>query len=95
MAPEKKYDYKFFFTPLFHCCFWIRDPRSGMGKKSGFGIRDKHPGSATLEAGRLLSLLKLLSNENKKVATDSSQVLSSGSGIHPMKHPGRQFFWAI
>ncbi len=26
----------FFFTPLFCCCFWIRDPRSG--------IRDKHPG---------------------------------------------------
>jgi hypothetical protein len=30
----------FFLTPLFCCCFWIRDPRSG--------IRDKHPGSATL-----------------------------------------------
>jgi hypothetical protein len=26
----------------------IRDPGSGMGKKSGYGIRDKHPGSATL-----------------------------------------------
>jgi hypothetical protein len=28
----------------------IRDPRSGFrdGKKSGSGIRDKHPGSATL-----------------------------------------------
>jgi hypothetical protein len=23
---------KFFFTPLFCSCFWIRDPRSGMGK---------------------------------------------------------------
>jgi hypothetical protein len=22
-----------FFPPLFCCCFWIRDPRSGMGKK--------------------------------------------------------------
>jgi hypothetical protein len=30
----------FFFTPVFCFCFWIRDPRSG--------IRDKHPGSATL-----------------------------------------------
>jgi len=46
----KRYDIKFFFTPLFCCCFWIRDPRSGFrdGKKSGSGIRDKHPGSATL-----------------------------------------------
>jgi hypothetical protein len=33
---------KIFFTPLLCCCFWIRD-----GKKSGCGIRDKHPGSAT------------------------------------------------
>jgi hypothetical protein len=40
-VPEKKrYDKKKFFTPLFCCCFWIRYPRSG--------IRDKHPGSATL-----------------------------------------------
>jgi hypothetical protein len=32
------------------CFFGIRDPRSGIrdGKKSGSGIRDKHPGSATL-----------------------------------------------
>jgi hypothetical protein len=28
--------------------FEIRDPRSGMDKKSESGIRDKHPGSATL-----------------------------------------------
>jgi hypothetical protein len=30
--------------------FGIRDPRSGIrdGKKPGSGIRDKHPGSATL-----------------------------------------------
>ncbi len=26
----------------------VRDPGSGMGKKPGSGIRDKHPGSATL-----------------------------------------------
>jgi hypothetical protein len=38
---QKKYD-NIFFTHLFCCCFWIRD-----GQKSGFGIRDKHPGSAT------------------------------------------------
>ncbi len=31
--------------------FWIRDPRFGIrdGQKSGTGIRDKHPGSATLD----------------------------------------------
>ncbi len=31
-SKQKRYEYKFFVTPLFHCCFWIRDPRSGMGK---------------------------------------------------------------
>ncbi len=34
----------FFFTPVFHCCFWIRDPGSGMGKNqdrgSGINIPD-------------------------------------------------------
>ena len=40
MSLQKKFDKKFFFTPIFCCCFWIRD--------SGSGIRDKHPGSATL-----------------------------------------------
>ncbi len=32
----------------------IRDPGSGMGKNQdpGFGIRDKHPGSATLEVAQ-------------------------------------------
>jgi hypothetical protein len=39
----KSYD-KIFFPPLFCCCFWIRDP---VWVK--IGIRDKHPGSATLE----------------------------------------------
>jgi hypothetical protein len=33
----------FFFTPLFCCCFWIRDPGW-----VNIRIRDKHPGSATL-----------------------------------------------
>ncbi len=27
---KKMYDKKFFFTPLFCCCFWIRDPGSGI-----------------------------------------------------------------
>ncbi len=40
---KKKYDNKFFFAPLFCCCFWIRDPRWVKIR-----IRDKHPGSATL-----------------------------------------------
>ncbi len=30
-----------FFSPLSCCCFWIRDPGSGMGK-------NQDPGSATL-----------------------------------------------
>ncbi len=37
---------KIFFTPLSCCCFWIRDPGSGMGKNqdpgSGINIRDPH-----------------------------------------------------
>jgi hypothetical protein len=41
-----------FFAPLFCCCFWIRDPRSGirdgLNQDPGSGNRDKHPGSATL-----------------------------------------------
>jgi hypothetical protein len=41
----KRYDNKIFFTPLFCCCFWNRDPG---WEKSGSEIRDKHPGSATL-----------------------------------------------
>ncbi len=28
---QKRYDNYFFFSPLFCCCFWIRDPRSGDG----------------------------------------------------------------
>ncbi len=55
VATLKKYDIKFFFTPLFCCYFWILDPGSeirdlGLGKyqDSGSRIRDKHPGSATL-----------------------------------------------
>jgi hypothetical protein len=43
---RKRYDKKFFFTacPFFCCCFWIRDPGSGMGKSqdpgSGINIPD-------------------------------------------------------
>ncbi len=37
-----------FFTPLFCCCFWIRDPRSEEPGWVKIRIRDKHPGSATL-----------------------------------------------
>ncbi len=33
------YDNNFLFTPLFCCCFWIRDPRSGIWDL-GSGIRD-------------------------------------------------------
>jgi hypothetical protein len=44
---RKQIKKKKFYLPMF---FGIRDPRSGIrdGKKSGSGIRDKHPGSATL-----------------------------------------------
>ncbi len=40
-----------FFTPLFCCCFGIRDPGSGMGKNQdpGSGINIP-PGSATMLA---------------------------------------------
>jgi hypothetical protein len=43
VATKKRFDNKFFFTPLFCCYFWIRDP-----EWVKIRIRDKHPGSATL-----------------------------------------------
>jgi hypothetical protein len=43
VATKKRFDNKFFFTPLFCCCFWIRDP-----EWVKIRIRDKHPGSAAL-----------------------------------------------
>jgi hypothetical protein len=54
MTTKKKYNNKIFFHLFF--CFWIRDPRSGMGKNQdpGSGIiinmgdNHKHPGYATL-----------------------------------------------
>jgi hypothetical protein len=46
MAAKKRYDNWFIFTPLIYCYFWIRDP--GWVK---IRIRDKYPGSATLQKG--------------------------------------------
>ncbi len=53
---KKRYENKFFFTPVFHCCFWIWDPRSGIqdGLKSGSAIRDKHSRSTTLGFGMFI-----------------------------------------
>ncbi len=47
---KKWYDNKFFFSPLFCCCFCVLDPRSRI-RDPGWvkiRIRDKHPGSTTL-----------------------------------------------
>jgi hypothetical protein len=44
VATKKRYDNKFFSLS----CFWIRDPRSGMGKNQDPGCF--YPGSATLVA---------------------------------------------
>jgi hypothetical protein len=46
-----------FYTNVFHCCFWIRDPRSGRGE---IRIRDKHPGSATLRKTKVLWIRDVL-----------------------------------
>ncbi len=44
----------FFFTNVFYCCFWIRNPRWVKIR-----IRDKQPGSATLHTGsRIQQLLQ-------------------------------------
>ncbi len=41
----KRYENYFFFTSLFCCCFWIRDPRSGIRDLgSGMG-KNQDPGS--------------------------------------------------
>jgi hypothetical protein len=47
-----------FSPPVFSCC-WTREPRSAIlvGKKSGSGMPDIHPGSATLKIGSLKNLL--------------------------------------
>ena len=49
----KKVSTNFFSTPLFSCCFWIRDPRSGIRKKpipdpGSRGQKGTGSGSATL-----------------------------------------------
>ncbi len=42
---KKRYDNIFFFTNDLHCCFWIRDPRSGIRDPgSGMG-KNQDPGS--------------------------------------------------
>jgi hypothetical protein len=40
---------QFFFITLFCCCFWIRDPRSGIHDGLKVCIREKYPRSATLK----------------------------------------------
>jgi hypothetical protein len=40
---KKSYDNKFFFTPLFCCCFWIRDPGWVKIKDPGSGINIPDP----------------------------------------------------
>ncbi len=42
---KKEWQQFFFFTPFFHCCFWIRDPRPGI-RDPGSGMGKNHdPGS--------------------------------------------------
>jgi hypothetical protein len=43
MTPKKRYDNKFFFTNVFHCCFWIWDPGSEI-RDPGSEIRDPRSG---------------------------------------------------
>ncbi len=45
-----------FFKQLMDCC--RLDPRARMEKKSGSGIRDKHPGSATLFKNKRFAQIK-------------------------------------
>ncbi len=65
----KKYMTTNFFHPLLCCGFWIRDwdPGSGMGKKSGSGIRDKHPGSATLSKIKEFSFCEIYIHKKDRI----------------------------
>ncbi len=70
VAPKK--GMTIFFTPLFCCCFWIRDPgseirdpRSGI-RDPGSEIRDKHPGSATLGEANTLQPGKKIYKKNSR-----------------------------
>jgi hypothetical protein len=58
MANEKGRVKKY--SPIVLCSCWIRDPGSGIQdvKKSGSGIRDKHPGAATMLAVESFILIK-------------------------------------
>jgi hypothetical protein len=47
MTPKKRYDNKFFFTNVFHCCFWIRDPRSGIRVPGWVKIRIRDLGKTS------------------------------------------------
>ncbi len=41
---KKCFDKKKLFTPVFCCCFWIRDPRSGIRDPGWVKIRNRDPG---------------------------------------------------
>jgi hypothetical protein len=62
----------FFFTPFFSWCFWIRDP--------GSGIRDKHPGSATLIRDSDLYLSRT-SDPGSRISDPGSRIPDPGSQI--------------
>ncbi len=70
-----------FFSPLSFVAVFgsgIRDPGSGMGKNQdpGTGIRDKHPGSATLLSG-----MNFVSNfENGKYHPQRFQIVKRYGG---------------
>jgi hypothetical protein len=69
--------------------FGIRDPRSGIrdGKKSGSGIRDKHPGSATLVVTNIFVNLK--ANLSVEVATPGNRWTQALPRLvyDPLVHP--------
>jgi hypothetical protein len=104
MAPKKRYEKKKIFTPVFNCCFWIRDLRSGI-RDPGWvkiRIRDKHPGSATLVARKWKKFFSLFNLEKvrkykqvfakKKGWRVSKTVLKSFSKLHESKFKCPAFY---
>ncbi len=60
---------KIFFTPVFCCCFWIRDPGYEI-RDPGWvkiRIRDKHLGSATLVGVQPIRERKNLLSKYEKI----------------------------
>ena len=90
------FDKKFFFTPLFSTCFWIRDPRSGIRDPGWVKIRIRDPGQTSRIRKTALNCRKTSSSvtmdamekRERGVNAPRSQTALTVSGpVNPPPHP--------